>query len=128
MTEHQYFAQASALFRAPGPNTDHQRPAVTDAFGNPAAGFRGAAEIACDAEGLPVEHRFTDEDAGSRDFAAVFPKGVVSRVRVTCGELAATSNPVLPREAGEPGIWFGDIHAHCEISGDGAGGPDSCST
>ena len=33
-------------------------------------------------------------------------------------------NPVLPRDAGEPGIYFGDIHVHCEISGDGVGDPE----
>ena len=38
--------------------------------------------------------------------------------------MAATSNPILPREEGEPGVWFGDIHSHCEISADAVGDPD----
>jgi len=114
-------AEARPLAGKPGRVT----VAVTDRFGNPAADFRGTVRLSCNTEaGLPAEHTFTEADGGSRDFAGKFPKGVVSRVRATCGEMTATSNPVLPREEGEPGIYFGDIHSHCEISADGVGDPD----
>ena len=98
--------------------------AVTDEHGNPASAFRGTVRLACNAKaGLPAACQFTEADGGSHEFAGTFPKGVVSRVRATCGEMTATSNPILPRGEAEPGIYFGDIHSHCEISADAVGDP-----
>lgn len=99
--------------------------AVTDAHGNPAAAFRGTVRFA-DAAGsdLPAEYAFTEADAGSHDLAVRWPVDRVSRVRVHADALEALSNPVLPRRGDEPGVYFGDIHSHCEISADGVGDPD----
>ena len=99
--------------------------AVTDAFGNPCAGFRGKVKLSCKVPtDLPKEYAFTERDAGSHTFTPAFPAGEVARVAATLGELDSQSNPILPRRPDEPGIYFGDIHSHCEISGDGVGDPD----
>lgn len=99
--------------------------AATDAHGNPSTDFRGTVTLACNTDtSLPKQYTFTEDDGGSHVFEGRFPKNSVSRVQVTNGKLAATSNPILPREAREPGIYFGDLHSHCEISGDGVGDPD----
>jgi hypothetical protein len=99
--------------------------AVTDQHGNPAQDFRGTVRLSCNTEtDLPAEYAFTEEDAGSHQFAVRFPAEAVSRVTATCGDLSATSNPILPRREGEPGVYFGDIHSHCEISADAVGDPD----
>ncbi len=99
--------------------------AVTDAHGNPATAFRGKVRIACNSQtNLPAEYTFTADDAGSHEFAGRFPGGAVSRVTVTAAKLSATSNPILPRQADDPGVYFGDIHSHCEVSADAVGDPD----
>ena len=99
--------------------------ALTDEHGNPAQDFRGAVRLTCNTDaGLPSEYAFTEADTGSHDFEGRFPEGAVSRVTVTSGEMTATSNPILPRGADEPAIFFGDIHSHCEVSADGVGDPD----
>jgi len=114
-------AEARPLTGRPGRVT----VAVTDRYGNPAADFRGTVRLRCNTDaGLPAEYTFTQADGGSRDLAGKFPGGVVSRVRVTSGEMTAASNPVLPRSRTEPGVYFGDIHSHCELSGDAVGDPD----
>lgn len=114
-------AEARPVVRTPGRLT----VAVTDRFGNPAAASRATVRFASlPGSDLPDAYAFTEADAGSHAFAVTCPAGVVSRVTVTCGEWSVTSNPILPREPGEPGIYFGDIHSHCEISGDGVGDPD----
>ncbi len=101
--------------------------AVTDAYGNPSADFRATVSLACSTSPvtLPAEYAFTAKDAGSHTFDVIFPPGKVSRVTVRNGSMQAVSNPVLPREAGEPGVYFGDIHTHCEISADAVGDPDA---
>ena len=114
-------AEARPLAGEPGRVT----VAVTDAHGNPSADFRGTIRLTCNTDaGLPAEYPFTEADGGSHAFAGRFPKGVVSRIQAASGEMAATSNPILPRDEGEAGIWFGDIHAHCELSADAVGDPD----
>ena len=115
-------AEARPLVGQPGRVT----VAATDRFGNPSADFRGTVALACNTDaGLPAEHAFTETDGGSHAFEGRFPKGVVSRVQVASGEMTATSNPILPRDEGEAGIWFGDIHSHCELSADAVGDPDA---
>jgi hypothetical protein len=114
-------AEARPLAGKPGRLT----VAVTDQYGNPSADFRGAVRLSCSTEAdLPAQYGFTEEDAGSHDFAVRFPPEEVSRVTVTSGEMTGTSNPILPRSEDEPGIYFGDIHSHCEISADAVGDPD----
>ena len=99
--------------------------AATDAHGNPSADFRGTITLTCNTDSdLPQQYTFVEGDGGSRVFEGRFPKDAVSRVKATSGKLAVTSNPILPRESGEPGIYFGDLHSHSEISGDGVGDPD----
>ena len=99
--------------------------AATDAYGNPSVDFRGTVTLACNTDsGISKQYTFTEDDGGSHVFQGHFPHGAVSRVQVASGKLGATSNPILPREASEPGIYFGDLHSHCEISGDGVGDPD----
>ena len=114
-------AEARPVLGEPGRLT----VAATDAHGNPSADFRGTVTLACNTDSsLPKQYTFTEGDGGSHVFEGLFPKDAVSRVQVTSGKLAATSNPILPREAGEPGIYFGDLHSHCEISSDGVGDPN----
>ena len=121
---------AARLFCTAEPRPPAGKPgrvtvAVTDSFGNPAASSRAIVRFApLPGSDLPSEHTFTEIDAGSHTFAVTCPAGVVSRVTATCGDWSARSNPILPREPNEPGIYFGDIHSHCEISGDGVGDPD----
>ena len=99
--------------------------AVTDAHGNPAAGFRGTLRLSASSKtDAPPEHAFTEHDAGSHTFAVTCPAGRVTRFSAVCGTMQATSNPVLPRADDEPGIYFGDIHSHCEVSADAVGDPD----
>ena len=99
--------------------------AVTDQYGNPSEGFRGAVRLSCNTDtDLPERYTFAADDAGSHDFSVRFPPEQVSRVVVTSGEMTATSNPILPRAEDEPGIYFGDIHSHCEVSADAVGDPD----
>ena len=99
--------------------------AVTDAHGNPASGFRGTVTFdPVPGADLPASCTFTTDDRGSRDLAVVWPPDRVSRATANLGETSATSNPVLPRAADEPGIYFGDLHAHTELSGDAVGDPD----
>lgn len=99
--------------------------AATDEHGNPAQDFRGTVRLACNTPtDLPQEYSFTEADGGSHDFSARFPTGAVSRVTVEADGMNARSNPVLPRAGDEPGVYFGDIHAHCEISADAVGDPD----
>ncbi|UCD28182.1 MAG: CehA/McbA family metallohydrolase [Planctomycetota bacterium] len=99
--------------------------AVVDAYENPAEDFRGTVRLACSAKtDLAREYTFTGQDAGSPQFHVRFPKDVVSRIEVTCGNMSAVSNPILPRRSEEPGIYFGDIHSHCDISSDGVGSAD----
>jgi len=98
--------------------------ALLDEHGNPASGFRGEVSLACGTDvALPTRYTFTEEDGGSHEFAAIFPTGRVSRVTVRSADLAATSNPILPRATDEPGIYFGDLHSHCGISADAVGDP-----
>ena len=114
-------AEARPLAGQPGRVT----VAATDEFGNPAGDFRGTVDLKCNTEtDIPSSYTFTEEDAGSHDFTVESPPGAVSRVTATSGAMSVTSNPILPRSEGEPGIYFGDIHVHCEISGDGVGDPD----
>lgn len=99
--------------------------ALTDAAGNPASDFAGTVRFhPVPGMDLPETYTFTAEDAGSRELRLVAPPGRVTRIRVEWEGQTATSNPILPRTAGEPGIYFGDIHAHCEISADAVGDPD----
>jgi hypothetical protein len=99
--------------------------ALTDRAGNPAKGFTGSVVFAPVAGmELPVAYTFTAKDGGSHDFPLVCPAGKVTRIAVSTGELHAVSNPILPRTPDEPGIYFGDIHSHCEISADAVGDPD----
>ncbi len=100
--------------------------AVTDAAGNPAAGFRGTIHFA-PVPGMktPADYTFTAEDGGSHDFLLACPAGQVTRLLVSTGELQAVGNPILPRTPAEPGVYFGDIHSHCEISADAVGDPDA---
>ncbi|MBT3376110.1 MAG: CehA/McbA family metallohydrolase [Lentisphaerae bacterium] len=99
--------------------------AATDRFGNPASGFRGTITFH-NAAGtdLPPSYTFTEADGGTHTFQTICPAEGVTRVGVTCGDWSATANPVLPRREDEPMVLFGDIHSHCEISGDGVGDPD----
>lgn len=114
-------AEARPVENSPGRVT----VAVTDEHGNPCENFTGTVTLSCNTDAqLPARHTFTPADRGSRDFAVAFPPGEVSRVTVTSGDMSATSNPVLPRTADEPGVYFGDLHAHCEISNDAVGSPD----
>ena len=99
--------------------------AVTDRFGNPASAFRGTVMFQnASRTDLPTTYTFTEEDAGSRSFMATCPADAVTRVTVTHEVWTGTSNPILPRQKDEPAIYFGDIHSHCEISGDAVGDPD----
>ena len=99
--------------------------AVVDRHGNPAKAFRGEIRITRNSSaGLPDVYTFTTADAGSHAFTGRFPASTVSRIRVACGGLSAASNPILPRSADEPGVYFGDIHSHCEVSADAVGDPD----
>jgi len=98
--------------------------AVTDRHGNPATGFRGTVSLTCEGSDLPAEHVFTKDDAGSHTFPATVAADGISRVHAASGELVATSNPIVPRDVAEPAVYFGDIHSHCEVSGDGVGDPD----
>jgi hypothetical protein len=99
--------------------------ALTDRDGNPATGFAGTIEFApVTGMDLPSSYTFTAEDAGSHEFALTCPPDRVTRLTVRAGVLQATSNPILPRRPDEPGIYFGDIHSHCEISADAVGDPD----
>ncbi|HJN17801.1 MAG TPA: DUF3604 domain-containing protein, partial [Armatimonadota bacterium] len=99
--------------------------AATDEFGNPAGGFRGSVKLSADTKvKLPKAYAFTEDDGGSHRFDVEFPAGKVTRLRAKSGKMKTNCNPVLPRDAGEPGIYFGDIHVHCEISGDGVGDPE----
>lgn len=99
--------------------------AVTDRYGNPSADFHGTARLAANTKtDLPAEYTFTEMDAGSHAFAVTCPAGQVTRITVTSGKMTATSNPILPRRQDEPGIYFGDIHVHCEVSADAVGDPD----
>ncbi len=99
--------------------------AAMDENGNPAQDFRGTVRLTCNtAAGLPREYGFTEADGGSHDFQARFPAGAVSRVTVESEGMSARSNPILPRAEDEPGVYFGDIHSHCEISSDAVGDPD----
>jgi len=99
--------------------------AVVDEYGNPARDFRGTVRLQCNTQtDLPAEYTFTKKNAGSRRFHARFPGGIASRIKVTCGNISAGSNPILPRRPDEPGIYFGDIHSHCHISPDGVGTPE----
>lgn len=99
--------------------------AVTDKFGNPVEDFRGTVRLAGDASAsLPSTYTFTAADAGSHEFAITFAKARVVHVTARLGGLLARSNPILPRSGGEPGVFFGDIHSHCEISADAVGSPD----
>jgi hypothetical protein len=99
--------------------------AVTDTYGNPVEDFRGTIRLDCDHfVNLVKPYTFTDDDDGAHDFALRFPENVVSRVRASWNDIDGMSNPILPRQPDEPGIYFGDIHSHCEISADGAGDPE----
>lgn len=99
--------------------------ALTDAAGNPATSFAGTVRFEpVPGMELPTDYTFVPEDGGSRDFALLCPPGRVTRIRVQWEDQQAVSNPILPRTADEPGIYFGDIHAHCEISADAVGSPD----
>jgi hypothetical protein len=99
--------------------------ALTDAAGNPANQFAGTVRFEpIPGMDLPTEYTFLPEDAGSHDFAFLCPPDAVTRIRVAWEDEQAVSNPILPRSAEEPGIYFGDIHAHCEISADAVGSPD----
>jgi len=99
--------------------------AVVDAHGNPVESFRGEVRLDCDRPcRLPEGFAFTKGDGGSRTLEACFPGSEVYRVRASCGELSATSNPIQPRAPEEPAVYFGDIHSHCEISADAVGDPD----
>ena len=99
--------------------------AAVDQHGNPCALFRGVVRLSDDAgSDLPVEYTFTERDAGSHVFAVTLATDKASRITATYGSMQATSNPILPRPPGESGIYFGDIHAHSEISFDGVGDPE----
>jgi len=99
--------------------------AATDAHGNPAEGFCDTVTLVCNTNAaIPASYTFTTEDSGSHEFLIEFPASEVSRVTATCKGMRAISNPILPRASGEPGVYFGDIHSHCEISGDAVGDPD----
>ncbi len=98
--------------------------ALLDRHGNPAQDFRGTIELSCPGSDLPAAYTFTEQDGGSHTFPATFTLEGVSRVRVAWNEMQVSSNPILPRPESEPGVFFGDIHSHCEVSGDGVGDPD----
>ncbi|NQT51098.1 hypothetical protein HQ576_03560, partial [bacterium] len=99
--------------------------AVTDEHGNPAADFRGTVRLTANTRtDLPAPYTFTVADAGSHAFAVTCPPDKVTRISVANGTMKATSNPILPRADDKPGIHFGDIHVHCEISADAVGDPD----
>ena len=99
--------------------------AAVDRHGNPAQDFRGTVELSCNTSvRLPEDYSFSAADAGSHDFPIAFPEEQVSRVSVSCGDMKATSNPILPRAPSAPGVYFGDIHSHCRISADAIGDPD----
>lgn len=100
--------------------------AATDQYGNPAVATDKTIRLTCNTNAdLPAEYTFTDNDDGSHVFSADFPSDRVSRVQVKWGDLSVSSNPILPRRVDEPGILFGDIHSHCEISSDAVGDPDA---
>lgn len=100
--------------------------AATDRFGNPAAASGETVRLICNTNtNLPAEYTFTDDDNGSHVFGVEFPISRVSRVQVKRGDVSVSSNPILPRRIDEPGILFGDIHSHCEISSDAVGDPDA---
>lgn len=99
--------------------------AVTDAHGNPCEAFRGTVSLRCSTgAAMPEPYAFTEADRGSHEFRVTVPANQVSRITASCGEMKAISNPILPRKPEEPGIYFGDIHSHCEISADAVGDPD----
>lgn len=114
-------AQARPIAGRPGRVT----AAMTDEYGNPAADFRGTVKLSCSTRaGLPPEYAFTEADAGTHTFTPIFAADTVSRVTAACGTMQSVCNPILPRRPDEPGVYFGDIHSHCEVSGDGVGDPD----
>ncbi|NOU36295.1 MAG: CehA/McbA family metallohydrolase [Kiritimatiellaceae bacterium] len=127
----------SACSRAPGKLfcTAEARPvkgqkgrvtiAVTDKYDNPVTNFSGTVQISCSAEtDLPMSYTFKESDRGFKHFEAIFQPDVVTRITASYKSIKSVSNPVLPREKTEPGIFFGDIHVHCEISTDAVGSPD----
>jgi hypothetical protein len=114
-------AEARPLRGTPGRLTI----AVTDTFGNPCQDFAGTVTFdPLPGSTLPADYRFAADDAGSHTFAVTVPPQTVSRIRVSAFGKTAVSNPILPRTADEPGVYFGDIHSHCELSGDAVGDPD----
>jgi len=100
--------------------------AVIDKDANPALDFSGTIELSSNTDvDLPEQYTFGIHDKGSHDFFVNFPPNMVSRVTAKWRDISAVSNPVLPRKAAEPGIYFGDIHAHSTLSdgiGDSASG------
>jgi hypothetical protein len=112
--------------RPPAHSTGRLTVAVLDRYDNPVREFRGTVRLSCSTEslGLPDAYTFKSADEGSHDFNVQFPGGEVSRVTAELDGKRFTSNPVLPRERNEPGIYFGDIHSHGEISSDAVGDVD----
>ncbi|MHC4124339.1 MAG: DUF3604 domain-containing protein, partial [Planctomycetota bacterium] len=99
--------------------------AIVDQYKNPAIDFRGNIELSCNTEAsIPKQYTFTEEDKGSHEFLINFPSNKISRITVKWENLSTVSNPVLPRSQTEPGIYFGDIHAHSTFS-DGTSDPAS---
>jgi len=121
VAEIRVIAEARPIIGSPGRVT----VAVTDEYGNPVDDFQGTVQLECEnLDEAIAPYTFTENDRGSHDFAFRFPGGVVSRVRASWDDIRTASNPILPRQPDEPGIYFGDIHSHCEISPDGTGDPE----
>ncbi|MCK9413694.1 MAG: CehA/McbA family metallohydrolase [Prolixibacteraceae bacterium] len=99
--------------------------AVTDKYNNPVTNFTGTVQITGSTQSdLPAFYTFKESDKGFKHFEVTFRPGVVTRITASYKSIKNISNPVLPRENTEPGIFFGDIHVHCEISSDAVGSPD----
>jgi hypothetical protein len=101
--------------------------AVLDRAGNPVPEFRGNVTLTANSpvSNLPASYSFTAADAGAHEFSVKFPMHQVYRIVATsAGIRQDASNPVLPRSSTEKPIYFGELHTHTALSGDGIGDPD----
>lgn len=99
--------------------------AVTDKYNNPVTNFSGTVKITSSTKtDLPASYTFKAPDQGFKHFETIVQSDAVTRITAAYKSIKSISNPVLPREKTEPGIFFGDLHTHCEISTDAVGSPD----
>ena len=84
-----------------------------DAWGNPAAAYRGTVELSAEGMELPEKSlKFSPEDNGVRwldGFAA--SRAGMFRIAATDGAFTASSNPIeCAEQPGEYGLFWGDFH------------------